>query len=137
MVNDLSEYIHAPVSWKFVSPTLAFQVEKDGRLALMVAYGRVLSLFHDQLHGVGVLGNVFGKQSLNSSKTSSTCRLEASVSVDGFDAEMDSGSVNSSTHPKKLSHQRRRSLTALFPEMKRSEAVSVLESGKDPEDSVH
>ena len=53
MASDLAEYIHAPVSWKFVSPTPAFQVEKDGRLALMVAYGRVPSLFHDQLHGVG------------------------------------------------------------------------------------
>ena len=75
-------------------------------------------------------GNVSGKQSLNSSKTSSTCcRLEASVSMDGFDAEMDSGSVGS-THQKKPSHPRRRSLTALFPEMKRSEAVSVLESGR-------
>ena len=50
MANDLAEYIHAPVSWKFVSPTLAFHVEKDGRLALMAAYGRVLSLFHDQFH---------------------------------------------------------------------------------------
>ena len=51
--------------------------------------------------------------------------------MDGFDAEMDSGSVIS-THSKKsyASHPRRRSLTALFPEIKRSEAVPVLESGR-------